>query len=132
MTATLTATIAMRTWEEKAYDEPAHGGKLTRVSAGFTYTDGIDGTGGSQMLLAYPSEDYCGTVALERVTGRIGDRSGTFVLSGVGSFADNAVRSEVTVVPGSGTGDLAGLSGHGRVYWPHGESGTLTLEYTLG
>ncbi len=131
MTDTLTATIAMRTWDEKAYEEPADGGKLTRVSAGFTYTDGIDGTGESQMLLAYPSDEYCGTVALERVTGRIGDRSGTFVLSGVGSFADNAVRSDVTVVPGSGTGDLAGLSGHGRVHWPHGESGTLTLEYTL-
>lgn len=50
-------------------------------------------------------------VALERVTATLGGRSGTFVLAHTGTMTKDGQQLVVTVAPGSGTGELVGLSG---------------------
>jgi hypothetical protein len=64
-------------------------------------------------MLAYSTEvqGSAGYVAMERVTGSIGGRSGTFVLLHSGTMTRGAALLTLTVVPDSGTGQLAGLSG---------------------
>lgn len=52
-----------------------------------------------------------GYVAIERVSGRLGGRSGSFMLQHNGSMNRGAPQLSVTVVPDSGTGELAGLGG---------------------
>jgi hypothetical protein len=47
------------------------------------------------------------------VVGTISGRSGTFVLQTSGTFSGGVTRAEWFVVPGSATGQLAGLSGTG-------------------
>jgi len=52
-----------------------------------------------------------GYVAMERVSGALQGKSGTFALQHSGTMARGAAALSVTVVPDSGTGQLAGLAG---------------------
>lgn len=52
-------------------------------------------------------------VAIERIEGRLGDRSGSFFAQHNGVMDRGAPSLDLTVVPDSGSGDLAGL--HGRM-----------------
>lgn len=66
-------------------------------------------------------------VAQEVVLGRLAGRSGGFVLQhGAAGGAGLDARQWAFVVPGSGTGELAGLRGEGKV-----EHGLLVLDYEL-
>jgi hypothetical protein len=68
-------------------------------------------------MLATQSEvkGSAGYVALERVTGKLHGRSGSFVLQHSATMQRGAPQSSITVVPDSGTGELAGLSGSMRI-----------------
>ena len=52
-----------------------------------------------------------GYVAIERVTGMLQGRTGSFVLQHSGTLTRGAPQQSITVVPDSGTGQLAGLTG---------------------
>jgi Protein of unknown function (DUF3224) len=80
-------------------------------------------------LMIYHDDASVSFVGLECVVGRIGNRSGSFVLQHSGTFEDNTARGTLSVVPGSGTGDLRGLRGEDGLVWPHGQHGSITLEY---
>lgn len=58
-----------------------------------------------------PVEGSAGYVAMERVTGTLDGKTGTFVLQHSGTMHAGEQALTVTVVPGSGTGELAGLRG---------------------
>ena len=66
----------------------------------------------------------------EQVTGTLAGRSGTFVLEARGDHSDGVARTDVRVVPGSGTGGLTGLRGEGS-YAATAMEYTLTLDYDL-
>lgn len=76
------------------------------------FSGGLEATSKGQML-AFRSEvkGSAGYVAMERVTGTLGGRSGSFVLQHSGTMTRGEGSLVVTVVPDSGTGELAGLSG---------------------
>lgn len=128
-----TATIEHKAWTEEPFAEAESGPKLTRASVVFAYTGEIAGEGTLEYLMTYVREDSVPYLGLERVVGRIGDRTGGVVWHD-GVFADKAAKATVTVVEGSATGDLVGLSGTGRFVWAEGEgqSGTLMLDYAIG
>ena len=72
----------------------------------------IEATSKGEMLTAGTSvKGSAGYVAIERATGTLHGRSGTFVLQHSGIMTRSAPHLIVTVVPDSGTGQLAGLSG---------------------
>ena len=52
-----------------------------------------------------------GYVGLERVSGTLNGRSGTFILQHSSTGSRGIQKQSVTVVPDSGTGQLAGLAG---------------------
>ena len=80
--------------------------------------------------MCYRPDQTADFVGLERVVGRIGDRSGSFVaLHSAGSFDGAAAHGQLSVVPGSGTGELRGLCGNGSFTAPHGGEPSLTLDY---
>jgi hypothetical protein len=83
-----------------------------------------------EWLLCYRPDKTADFVGLQRISGRVGDRSGSFVLlQTAGTFDGDAARGELSVVPGSGTGDLRGLLGTGEFNAPHGGEASLSLEY---
>src|SRR6266540_3074303 len=68
-------------------------------------------------------------VGFERFVGRIGSRSGSFVVETIGTFDGNEARTAWSVVAGSGTDDLQGLRGEGTAVAPHGPNGSFSLDY---
>jgi hypothetical protein len=72
-------------------------------------------------------------VGLERIVGRIGDKTGSFVVQHVGTFDGESAKGKLLVVPGSGTGDLRGLQGEGSFEAGLGSDGrrSITLDYDL-
>jgi hypothetical protein len=69
-------------------------------------------------------------VAMERVEGSLDGESGAFALRHVGSIVDGVAVLTLDVVEGSGTRDLAGLSGIGSIEHT-GDGAFLTLTYSL-
>ena len=66
---------------------------------------------GVMLAVGTAVEGSAGYVAMEQVTGRLHDRSGSFALQHSGTMARGAQQLTISVVPDSGTGDLVGLLG---------------------
>ena len=68
-------------------------------------------------MLAMQSEvkGSAGYVALERVTGKLQGRAGSFVLLHSATMKRGAPATTITVVPDSGTGELTGITGSMRI-----------------
>jgi len=123
-------------WEPVETDAPADGGPtLSRVIVRKQFTGALDAESTATLLTCVApgeSDPGAGYIASERVVGTLDGRTGTFVLQhgGLGG-AGTPMRSYGNVVPGSGTGELAGLAGTAS-FWQGPEGHTLTLDYTLG
>lgn len=80
-----------------------------------TFSGDLEGSSITQMLSAR-SPGGAGYVAMERIVGRLGDRVGTFVLLHMGTLDETGEPTgHWNIVPGSGTGELAGISGHAHI-----------------
>jgi hypothetical protein len=102
-----------------------------RVTLCKTFSGPLTGTSVVAMTSATVGGTPAGYVAVELVTGTLEGRSGTVVLqhSGVVDGGGSAARG--VVLPGTGTGGLAGL--RGTVELTHDEAGAvLTLDYEVG
>ncbi len=76
------------------------------------YQGDFTGTGQGEMLSAgNPAAGSAGYVAIEHVTGTLNGRSGGFALQHNGVMHAGASNLAITIVPGSGTGDLFGIEG---------------------
>ena len=118
-------------WEQSPYDEPEKGPKLSRVDVKKVFQGEVEAESTAVLLMCQAEDGSAGYVATERVVGRVGDRSGSFVLQHGGGLAGGQ-PSDVFgyVVPGSGTGELEGL--RGKCTWSHDANGaTFTLEYEI-
>ncbi len=131
MKQTATARFAIKSWDEKPYSEGQDLPKLTRASVTKTFTGEIEGEGQVEYLMMYRSDGSATFVGLERVSGRIGAKSGSFVLQRLGVFEDGQAQESYSVIPGSATGQLRGLRGEGRTTVGHGTEHPFTLDYEL-
>ena len=129
MGETATATFVQKAWDENPYDQREGGAALTRASVKASYHGDIEGEGTVEYLMAYPGDDSASFTGLQRVVGRIGDRSGSFVLRTNGTFENGTAKESWSVVPGSGTGDLRGLRGEGALASVDQEQASVTLDY---
>jgi hypothetical protein len=91
----------------------------------------LDGSSRGQMLTAMtPVEGSAGYVAIERVSGTLLGRAGTFVLQHSGTMSQGRQQLTISVVPNSGTGELAGLEGQMAITIANGRH-SYAFEYTL-
>jgi hypothetical protein len=109
-------TRARGTFDVKLNPQPADGyadgATLGRLSIDKQFHGDLEATSKGQMLTGLTSvKGSAGYVAIERVSGTLAGRRGTFVLQHSGTMARGAPRLVITVVPDSGTDQLAGLSG---------------------
>jgi hypothetical protein len=131
LSTTARATFTLDGWDEQPYAELAEGRKLTRASVKQTFSGDITGLGTVEWLMCYRPDGTADYVGLQHVTGTLGGRSGSFVLSTPGTFDGQAATGTWTVLPGSGTGDLAGLTGTGTFSAPSSGEPTIGLDYDL-
>lgn len=125
------ARFAIKSWDEKPYSEGHDLPKLTRASVTKTYTGDIAGEGQVEYLMMYRSDGSATFVGLERVVGRIGGKTGTFVLRRTGEFEGGQAKEDYAVILGSATGELRGLVGDGRSAVGHGMEHPFTMNYEL-
>lgn len=123
------STFKVVSWEQVPYEEPEQGAKLFRAEVKKVFSGDIEAEGAAILLMCQGENDGGGYVATERVTGRIGERAGSFVIQHGGAMAGNAVTDSFGyIVPGSGTNDLKGLRGH--CTFQNDEKGAIfTLDY---
>jgi hypothetical protein len=126
------ATFEITGWDEKPYEEIGDGMKLTRAHVTKTLHGDIEGEGRLEYLLFYRADGTADFVGLERIEGRLGGREGSFALQHIGAFEGGVARATVTVVDGSGTGELEGLAGEGDFRAVHEGAFGMVLEYEVG
>ena len=104
---------------------------VARMSIAKQYHGDLEATGEGQMLAAgTETKGSAGYVAIERVTGTLNGRKGSFVLQHHGIMDRGTPSLMVTVVPDSGTGELAGLKGKMEIKIDAGKH-SYELEYSL-
>ena len=129
---TTNARFIIKSWDEKPYSEGPDLPRLTRASVAKTYTGDIEGEGQVEYLMMYRADGSAAFVGIERVVGRLLDKTGTFVLQRVGVFESGQARESYSVLPGSATGELSGLRGEGTSTLGHGTEYPFTMSYELG
>jgi hypothetical protein len=122
-------SFELTSWNEETYEELAGGSKLTRAAVTQSFEGDISGDGAVQWLLAYRPDGTARFLGLQRIDGSVGGRRGSFVLETVGDFDGTLATWQASVVSGSATGDLEGLTGHGSFGAPHGPTATFELDY---
>jgi hypothetical protein len=106
----------------EAYAEGSNGVTLGRMSIEKTFSGALSASSKGEMLTATTSvEGSAGYVAIEQVTGTLSGKSGSFVLQHFGTMSQDQNFLLLEVVPNSGTGDLAGLSGKMSIRMEEGQ-----------
>ena len=117
---------------EDAYEMLDDGVRLTHAQGTQTFTGDIKGDGAVHWLMLSRGDKTAQFVGLQRISGTIGGRRGTVVLAAAGVHDGKGSRITLEVVEGSGSGELEGLSGKGKLENPGGKSGTYELAYSFG
>ncbi len=107
------------------------GVNIGRYALDKQYHGDLDAISKGEMLGAGdPAKGSAGYVAIERVTGTLHGHSGSFALRHSGTMSGGKFQLTVTVVPGSATGGLAGISGTMTIIITNGKH-SYNFEYTL-
>jgi Protein of unknown function (DUF3224) len=136
MTITTDLKLEIGSWDENPYREFDDGRKFTRaevVLKGGADSAGIE-SAAYEGLMFYAADGTSSYVTMMLITGTLDGRSGSFVLAGTGTYDGTTATGESTVVPGSGTGGLTGISGSAGSTSTHADYPfmPLTLQYDLG
>ena len=128
--------MAKGIFEVKATPVAADAGddtQIGRLTLDKKFSGDLEGTSRGQMLgFRSATEGSGGYVAQEKVTGKLGGRSGSFVLQHIGTMKKgSAPITNVTVVPDSGTGDFTGIAGVMTIIIAGGKH-NYEFAYTIG
>lgn len=110
--------------------DQAEGSALGRMSIDKQFHGDLEATGKGEMLTAGTESGSAVYVAIERVTGSLHGRSGSFVLLHNGAMTADSQQLTITVVRDSGAGELAGLAGSLKITIVDGKH-LYDFEYTL-
>jgi Protein of unknown function (DUF3224) len=124
-----TGQIEVKTYEPQAYEESADGPDLVEIHVTETFSGDIEGEGRVRFLQTVRKDGSASFVGVERVTGTLVGRRGSFILQDAGTLQGSTVNGGWFVVAGSGTGELAGLRGEGSFTAELGQHASIALDY---
>ncbi len=118
-------------FDVKLAPQPSDDASLGRMSLDKHYHGDLDATGIGQMLTGGDFKTGSAAyVAMEKVTGTLKGRTGTFLMQHSGVLTRGAQQLSINIVPDSGTGQLTGIAGKMDVKITEGKH-FYELEYTL-
>ena len=130
MTSRATGTFEVKL-SPQAPEEAAGGAAIGRMLIDKQFHGDLEAVSKGQMLAAGTAvQGSAGYVAIEQVSGTLEGRAGTFVLQHSGTMDRGTPQLSVTVVPDSGTGELAGLVGRMNIIIAEGKH-SYEFDYTL-
>ncbi len=116
----ISGTYTPTKWDEVDYQVVSERMKSTRASVEFQFAGDIEGVATVEYLMYYTSFDpadlhksqaqYVGQI---RIVGTLKEKAGSFALDDSGIFTGGVANSRIKIIPGSGTGELSEISGHG-------------------
>lgn len=126
---TETVTFDILSWDETWTGEPAEGWQLARATVRKKLRGSLEGTSVAEVTTTGQGTGRAYS-ALERVEGTLAGRTGTFLLQHGGAGDETGQRAFGHIVPGTGTGGLAGLTGD--AVFAHDEQGArITLTFSI-
>jgi hypothetical protein len=132
MTQHAEGTFTVGAWDENTYAELDGKGKLTRATVTFDFSGDVTAQGTWDAVMCYREDGTAVFTGMQRMVGQLGDRTGTFVAQADGVYEVGEARTSWTVIDGSGTGELAGLSGTGSSVSDSPPGGSFTFDYNIG
>lgn len=112
MTQHASGTFDVKAAAQKPDSDAAQAANFGRMSIDKVYHGDLEGTAKVEGIAVQTGvKGSAGYVAMERVTGTLKGRKGSFVLQHSGTMNKGAPSLSVTVVPDSGTDELKGLAG---------------------
>jgi hypothetical protein len=131
MTSHARGTFEVKLSLLEAYNKN-EGAGLGRMSIDKQFHGDLDAVSKGEMLSAgMPEKGSAGYVAIERVSGTLQGRSGSFALQHNGTMTRGVFQLSVTVVPGSGTGAFVDLAGAMKIIIADGKH-SYEFDYELG
>jgi hypothetical protein len=123
------STQATSTFKIDSWDEQPYADRLTRAQVKATYSGDIEGEGETEWLMCYREDKTADFVGFQRIVGRVGERSGSFVFESTGAFDGKEASGPLSIVQGSGTDELEGIVGTGSLSAPMGGEPSVSLDY---
>jgi len=131
MVQSVRAVFRSVSWDEQPIHEESRP-KLTRAHCRQAYTGDIEGESTLEYLMVYHENGDATFVGVERISGSVAGRKGTFALRHVGEFSGGVARMTLTVVEGAGTSELQSLRGSGEFSSPHASEYEVVLDCSFG
>ncbi len=118
-------------WNEQPIHMDDGQPKMSAAHVSADYSGDMEGSAKVEYLMMYESESTASFVGMERFTGTLGGKQGSFVFQVVGTFENGVAAGTRTIAKGSGTNELSGISGNGSFHAAMGGEATYEMEYTL-
>ncbi len=131
MRETAESTFKITAWKEDAAAGTEEGGRLVRAHVTKSYAGELRGDGLVEYVMSYRGDGTASFVGYEILTCELGERSGSLVFEHRGTFASGVVDSVWSIVEGSGTGSLSGISGTVAFSAGHRDEYPIVLEYEI-
>lgn len=113
-----TATFSPTKWDEKPYEQVSPTMKMTKASVEFAFKGHLEGQSVTEYVMFYKDYDdrdlHKSTavyIGLTRFKGKLNGKSGGFTMEDRGTFEGGVAASTSTIIPGSGTEELKGITG---------------------
>jgi hypothetical protein len=131
MTAHANGTFDVQVIPQEPDNKEAESSKIGRMSLDKQFHGDLDALSKGEMLGVHnENQSSGGYVAMERVSGTLHGRAGSFVLQHIGTMSGGAQQMTILVVPDSGTDQLVGLTGKMSIKVENGKH-FYEFEYTL-
>jgi hypothetical protein len=122
------AKITVQSSETNRFDQTAIPA-LMEIRIRETFTGDIDGESTVHALQVLRDDKSASLVSMQRFSGKLAGRQGTFVLQGSETVENGKIKATWFVVSRSGTGDLSGLHGEGGFEGSFGKGSDGWLDY---
>lgn len=129
---TATGTFEVTIGGEDAFHERSGEPRLARAHGTQRFSGDIEGDGVVEWLNCYLPAGTARLIGLQRIEGTIAGRRGSLVIETLADHDGRQSRGSWRIIDGSGTGDLAGISGSGGFEARGGTTVSYTLDYELG
>ena len=111
---------------------PGYDASLTHMTMDKQFRGDLEATSIGEGVSAMGTvKGSAGYVGIERVTGKLGGHSGTFILQHSSTMMRGTQQQSIIVLPDSGTGELNGLTGKMTIRIEAGGKHFYDFDYTL-
>jgi hypothetical protein len=131
MTSQASGTFLTSSYDMQPFHEVEGAPTLLHYKQNDTFSGDIQGEGINQNVVVMNADGSATFIGYQRIVGKVGGRSGSFVLQHTGNTVGSITTGTWTVVPGSGTGELRGLKGSGGFSYNGSENVPYNFDYSF-